>query len=161
MRALFRRIVAGPARTIGWLQIKQNATSIRELAAAIKAGPQPDPRLLPVVTNRRIDPERMAAALGVSVAEVEHRLMLRRRRTARAVYLYLSAAAAFLLVWLYEVITVPETYSGWLYVAGLLAVCAAFALSALYNALVNWQIRTRRLGTFGEFLATEESWWPS
>ncbi|MBV8093066.1 MAG: hypothetical protein JO110_07505 [Acetobacteraceae bacterium] len=96
MRALFRRIVAGPARTIGWLQIKQNATSIRELAAAIKAGPQPDPRLLPAVANRRIDPERMATALAVSVAEVEHRLMLRRRRTARAAYLYLGAAAAFL-----------------------------------------------------------------
>ena len=47
------------------------------------------------------------------------------------------------------------------YVIGLLTICTAMFLSAFYNALVNWQIRTRRLGTVLEFLRTEESWWPS
>ena len=47
------------------------------------------------------------------------------------------------------------------YVVGLLAICTAFFLSAFYNALINWQIRTLRLGTAREFLRAEESWWPS
>jgi hypothetical protein len=39
--------------------------------------------------------------------------------------------------------------------------CGLFRLLAFHNALVNWQIRTLRLGSWREFLNTNESWWPS
>ena len=57
--------------------------------------------------------------------------------------------------------TTPLPYASWLYVLGLLAICAAFGLAALHNALLNWQIRTRHFGTFAEFIRTNETWWPS
>ena len=113
------------------------------------------------IADRRIDPERMAVALNVSVAEVERRLAIRRRTTARAVYLYMSTGSAFLVVWLYKIVGMPDTYSDWLYVAGLLSMCTAFALAAVYNCMVNWQIRSRYLGSFTEFLVTQDTWWPS
>ena len=41
------------------------------------------------------------------------------------------------------------------------AICCCFFLMAFYNALINWQVRTRRLGTAREFLDADETWRPS
>ena len=38
--------------------------------------------------------------------------------------------------------------------------CVLFFLVAFYNALLNFQIRTRRQATWREYLLTSESFWP-
>jgi hypothetical protein len=155
-----RWMFSAPVTAFNWPQIAANARTIRQLADAMGQGPRQDAQVTEALPDRRIDPERMARALGLSVAEVERRLLNKRRTTARSVRIYLFAATGFLALWLWKVVTTPALAS-WLYVAGLLAICAAFGLAALWNALVNWQIRTRHLGSFAEFLATDVTWWPS
>ena len=65
----------------------------------------------------------------------------------------------FLLIWVYEALLQPA-YASLGYILALVAFCAVFFLAAFYNALINWQARTIRLGTAREFLTTTDSWWP-
>jgi hypothetical protein len=152
-------VLGAPVQALGTDQIVKGAGVIGDLAAQIKAGPRADPRVH-VDEGHHLDLETMAFVQGVSVAEIHRLLANRRRQTARAVLCCLCGGGGFLALWLTEAFMTP-VYSCLAYVIGLLTICTAMFLSAFYNALVNWQIRTRRLGTALEFLRTEESWWPS
>jgi hypothetical protein len=67
----------------------------------------------------------------------------------------------FLVVGFYHAAAALPASPSLSYVVGMGAICSCFFLLAFYHALVNWQIRTRRLGTAREFLHADESWWPS
>jgi hypothetical protein len=95
-----------------------------------------------------------------SRTEIERQLCNRRRQTAVSTYCYLAGGAGFLALWTCEALLEP-TYASLPYIVALIGLCGVFFLSAFYNALVNWQARTLRLGTAREFLATDDSWWPS
>lgn len=161
-RGLWRTLgllLGGPVAAFGAKNIADGARTIRGLAEAVKAGPQPDPRLR-TDEDRRIDLSAVAFLSGVSEAEVERQLANRRRQTTWATWCYLAGGCGFLLLWFWEALLTPA-YASPSYVLGLLALCAVFFLSAFHNALVNWQARTRRLGTAREFLHAAETWWPS
>jgi len=42
-----------------------------------------------------------------------------------------------------------------------LGLCLLFLARAVVEAQTNWQIRTGRMGTLREFLATDDAWMPS
>jgi hypothetical protein len=152
-------LLGGPFSTFGTEHIARNAAVIGSLAERLKQGPRTDGRVH-VDDDRRLDLAAMARRAGVSVAAIEIQLANRRRQTARAVLCYLAGGVGFPAFWFLEAISTPS-FTRLAYVGGLLLICTAFFLSAFYNALVNWQIRTLRLGTAREFLCTDESWWPS
>src|SRR5947209_15692093 len=106
-----RWMFSAPATAFNWPQIAANGRTIRQLAETIGQGPRQDAQVTEALPDRRIDPERMARALGLSVAEVERRLLNQRRATARAVWIYLCAATVFLALWLWKVITTPALAS--------------------------------------------------
>ncbi len=155
-----RLIVAAPLACFGYAQIASNASTIRGLVGAIRSGPQPDPhvRLAP---DRTLDVAAMAWAAQVSPLEIERQLENRKRQTTRATFLYLLGAGLFLaLAFFHAIVTLPAlpTLS---YLLTMISICSCFCSMAFYNALVNWQIRTHRLGSAREFLNTGETWWPS
>ena len=154
-----RFILRAPFGALGTEDIVRNAETISKLGAQIRRAPGPDTRIR-TDDDRNLDVVAMAAGAGVNIAEILRLLGNRRRQTAHAVLYYLAGGFGFLGLWLFEAARLP-VYARAAYVVGLLAICAAFFLSAFYNALINWQIRTLRLGSVREFLATEESWWPS
>ena len=102
----------------------------------------------------------MAYDAGMSVAQVRVLLENRRRQSKRSVFCYLGGAIAFFVLWIWQA-SGTAAYTRLPYVVVLLLICGLFCLSAFYNALVNWQCRTERLGTWREFLSTDDSWWPS
>lgn len=102
----------------------------------------------------------MAFLAGTSSYGLETMLARRRRQTAHATKVYLFGGVCFLAFWSYEAFSAP-VFASLPYVLGLIAFCAVFFLSAFHNALINWQIRTRRLGSAREFLNARETWWPS
>lgn len=155
-----RFLFGSPARAAGLPQIQRSWGAIREMAALIIRGPQADRRVR-VKADRELDLYEMAYAMGTTISVVEMRLSARRRQTRLAVYAYLGAAIVLWVSWLYEAITSPGSYARLLTVAGLVAITTCFELGAFYNALVNWQIRTGRLGSAREFLSTTDSWRPS
>jgi hypothetical protein len=152
-------IFGGPINALGVEHIAAGASVIGNLTDRIRWGPGRDSRVR-VHADRALDLQTMAFNAGVSIAGIEMMLANRRRQTARAVLCYAAGAAGFLGLWLWQALSTPA-YTRLPYVIVFLMICGLFCLSAFYNALVNWQIRTLRLGTWREFLSTEESWWPS
>ncbi len=149
----------GPVEALQIGRIVEGAELIGELASRIKTGPPPEAHIY-IDDHRTLDLEYMAAARHVSIDEIHRQLRNRRRQTARATICYLGGGFGFLVLWAFEAFLTP-TYTGLLYVVCLLGICSAMFLSAFYNAMVNWQIRTLRLGTVREFFRADESWWPS
>lgn len=152
-------VFGGPIHALGADRIAESASVIGGLARHIRTGPPADERVL-VYDDRTLDLHTMARDAGISVAQVRMLLGNRRRQTRRSVFCYLAGAAAFFGLWVWQASEAPA-YTRLPYVVVLLLICAVFCLSAFYNALVNWQCRTERLGTWREFLSTDDSWWPS
>lgn len=154
-----RFLLSGPVSTIGMDGIKESASVIGGLARRVRTGPQDD-RRVHVYDDRSLDLHAMAYDAGVSVAQIRVWLGNRRSQTKRSVFCYLAGAIAFFVLWIWQASEV-SAYTRLSYVVVLLLICGLFCLSAFYSALVNWQCRTERLGTWREFLSTDDSWWPS
>ena len=152
-------VLRGPVDAFNPRQVAEGAQMIGRLVQVIKAGPQADPRVR-VVDDGSLDIAAIAFLAGASQADIQRQLRIRRRQTAIATYCYLTGGVGFLTLWTFEALLLPS-YVSLPYIIGLVGLCAVFFLSAFYNALTNWQARTLRLGTAREFLATEDSWWPS
>lgn len=152
-------LLNGPVAAFDARNIAEGARTIGGLVDAIKAGPRPDHRVR-TGEDGALDLAATAFVAGTNEAEVERQLANKRRQTTWATRCYLAGGCGFLLLWFWQALLSPA-YASPSYVLGLLALCAAFFLSAFHNALVNWQARTRRLGTVREFLHAPETWWPS
>lgn len=111
-------------------------------------------------TDGRFDTIVMARDALVTQAEIERQLDNRRRETRGNAIAYLLGGAAVLAFWLYEIATQGISGINPLDVALFLAVVGCLFALAFHNAFLNWQVRTRRLGSVRQFFSTEESWWP-
>ncbi|WOJ91797.1 hypothetical protein RZS28_18890 (plasmid) [Methylocapsa polymorpha] len=98
---------------------------------------------------------------GVSVAAIEELLVRRRRVTARAAYLAFGFGWLFFLGWLWRAATMQWTLGTAASMLEFAPFCVCFFVAAFWNALQNYQIRTRRLATAWEYLATTGAFWPS
>ena len=152
-------VLRGPVEAFNPRQVAQGAQTIGRLVDIMKAGPKADP-CIRVGDDRALNLAATAFLAGASKAEIERQLWNRRRQSAISTYCYLAGGAGFLMLWTFEALLQPA-YVSLTYILGLIGLCAVFFLSAFYNALINWQARTLRLGTAREFLATDDSWWPS
>ena len=155
-----RLVVGAPVACFGYRQIAHNASTIKTLVGDIRKGREPDPRVR-VADDRTLDVAAMAWGAQVSPAEIERQLENRKRQTVRATFCYLLGAGLFLALAFYHAIALLPVFPTLSYVLTMTAICCCFSSMAFYNALVNWQIRTRRLGSAREFLNAEETWWPS
>ena len=97
LRRLFRGIgwlSAGPVDWTGRRGISRGAYFIRDLVAALRFGSRPDPRFR-TSEDGGFDVEATAFLHGISVFELQRRLAVRRRQTARIAYATLPWAASF------------------------------------------------------------------
>jgi hypothetical protein len=140
--------------------IREGGSVIRELISQIRAGREKGRRQIRFDENGNFDVRAMAFDAACSPAEIERRLSNRRDQTRHSTLAYLILGSALLIFW-----AVEGTLFSWRAVRLLqsflfMTVIACFFLLAFYQALVNWQIRCRRLGSIQEFLLTNDSWWP-
>ena len=152
-------LLGGTVAAFGTKNIVEGARTIGSLADRIKAGPAPDRRVR-TDDERYLDMQATAFLAGTSASGLDRLLANRRRQSARATKCYLAGGIGFFAFWFYEAFVSP-VYASLPYVLGLIALCSVFFLSAFHNALINWQVRTRRLGTAREFFNANETWWPS
>ncbi len=155
-----RLVVGTPIACFGYRQIADNAGTIKALIGDIRRRPEPDPRVV-IADNRTLDVSAMAWGAQVSPAEIERQLGNRKRQTVRATFLHLFGAGLFLALAFYHAIATLPVFPTLSYLLTMVAICCCFCSMAFHNALVNWQIRTRRLGSAREFLNADETWWPS
>ena len=164
-------------------EIRAQAETIRGLHGVLRSSGTGSGPALVLDADRRFDLQASAEALRLQAAEaldagriaMEHyaqlggvqagelAVLLRRRRieTARATRLNLAFGFLFLLVWVWSVFSTPAGLAGLLLLLSGLSMCLLFLARAVLEAQTNWQIRTGRMGTLREFLATDEGWMPS
>lgn len=160
-RSWFRRsagFVAEPFR-VHASEVGEGWAFIGTLWQAIRM-PRAQTRLIRLDEAGRFDTAAMASDALVSESEIKLRLDNRQRETSWQAKIYLLGGVCALAAWFYEIVTHGITGMNPIDVVWfLLAVCLLLSF-AFFNAFVNWQIRTRRLGTVLQFFMAEESWWP-
>ena len=165
-RGLFRRIFRGvgwlsavPADWLGVTHVRRGASAIHLLAGKLRVRAARDRRFKREPAGG-FDLQATAFSYGMSVVELEARLSLRRRQTATMAYATFALAVGFLLAWLHEALHTELTASRLALALYFLPFCLLFFLIAFYNALLNFQIRTRRTAGWREYLTTEEAFLP-
>jgi hypothetical protein len=162
LRRMFRGIgwlSAGPVDWTGRRGISRGASFIRDLSVALRFGPHRDPRFR-TSEDGGFDLEATAFLHGISVFELERRLVVRRRQTARIAYAAFALGCIFLTAWVCEALSSPWTLGRIVLALEFLPFCAVFFLLAFYNALLNFQIRIGRAASWCEYLATREPFCP-
>jgi hypothetical protein len=165
-RSAFRTALGG----IGWLaaapvdwagvkSISRAASLIGGLAGTMHARPRRDPRVK-VEDARSFDLMATAVSYGITVPQLEARLAKRRKQTALIAYAMFAMAGLFLLAWARAALSARWTILRMVLSVEFLPFCVLFFLVAFNNALLNFQIRMRRLATWRDYLLTSESFWP-
>ena len=165
-RSLFGRVFrgigwlsAGPVGWVGLRGISRGASFIRNLATVLRAGAQRHPRF-PASEDGGYDLEATAFLCGISLFELQRRLQVRQRQTARIAYATFALGCIFLTAWICEALVSPWTAMRVILALEFLPFCALFFLLAFYNALLNFQIRVGRSAGWLEYLSTDKSFWP-
>ena len=89
---------------------------------------------------------------GITVTEVERRLVNRRVQTRRNTLIDLALGCLLFTAWVWDGGATRFGGMSLIDVALFLAVTACFFVAAFYNALINWQVRARQLGSIAAFL---------
>lgn len=154
-----KMVLGAPIAALSLGQIIQNGRLIRGLISDLKRGPLPL-RAVPVDLHGKLDFAATAVAYELSERELEARLARRRGQTATMAYLAFALGCTFIGLWFWRLLELDGT--GLRLLAGLqfAPFCLVFFLAAFQQAHVNWQLRTGRLGSAGEYLRSAGPFWP-
>jgi hypothetical protein len=152
-------ILSGPMDWADTKSIARASALIRGLSIVARSW-------LPRDSRFRLEPDggfdmtATAYCFGLSVPELQRLLTARRRQTARIAYLMFGLACVVLLTWFRNALMSPWTSARVVLALEFLPFCVLFILIAFYNALINFQIRMRRVVGWREYLTTNEAFWP-
>ena len=154
-----KMVLGAPIAALSLGQIIQNGRLIRGLISDLKRGPLPL-RAVPIDLHGKLDFAATAVAYELSERELEARLARRRGQTATMAYLAFALGCTFIGLWFWRLLELDGT--GLRLLAGLqfAPFCLVFFLAAFQQAHVNWQLRTGRLGSAGEYLRSADPFWP-
>jgi len=150
---------SSPIHWLGVKSIRQGASFIGDLAERSRAGAARDPRFK-TAEEGTFDLTATAFSMGLTVSELEARLLARRRQTAVTSYVLGMLGTVFLLAWFCKVVATPVAGERLVLAADFLPLCLLFVLLAFYQALVNFQIRVGRTAGWREYLTTDNGFWP-
>ena len=150
---------SSPIHWMGVKSIRRGASFIGDLADRTKAPSKRDPRFKTAEAGR-FDLQATAFRMGMTVSQLEHHLLARRRQTALMSYTFGALGSIFLLVWVLKVISTPMIGGRLVLAVEFLPLCLLFLLLAFYQALINYQIRVGRTAGWREYLTTENAFWP-
>jgi len=153
-------LFATPFVWSGAHRIKRGWSSIDDLFRLVRAGPGRDDRFK-TADRGTFDLHATAVSYGIPVHHLEARLAARRVQTARIAYATFALGWLFLVGWIWDALSSAWTVTRITSTLYFLPFCVLFFLVALYNALQNYQIRSGRLATWREYLATPDRFWPN
>ncbi len=154
-----RLVLGAPIAALSLPQILQNGRLIRGLISDLRRGPLP-PRAVPIDPDGSLDFSATAVAYGVSEKELGARLARRRVQTATMAYLAFALGCTFIGLWFWRLLELDGTGLRLLVGLQFAPFCLVFFLAAFQQAHINWQLRTGRLGTAGDYLRSPDPFWP-
>ena len=152
-------VLGAPLSAFPLGQIVRNGRQIGSLVSDLRQGPRP-PRAVPQHRDGMLDKVATASAFGLSEAELDERLALRRRQTARMAYFAFGLGWMSVAAWLLRLLHLDWMGQRLMAALQFAPFCLAFFLTAFKQAHVNWQIRTGQLGSAGDYLRSAEPFWP-
>jgi hypothetical protein len=152
-------LMAAPFAWTGAYRIKRSWSLIGDLVGILRAGPDKDKRFT-TQGQSAFDLQATAFNYGMPVYKLEAMLEARRVQTARIAYSALALGLLFLFGWMWHALSSPWTTTRVTSALYFLPFCAVFFLMAFYNALLNFQIRSGKLASWREYLATSDHFWP-
>jgi hypothetical protein len=152
-------LLASPTEWFGLRSIRAGASSIGRLYQGTRARTGRDRRFA-VEKDRGFDKVATAFNYGISIDELECRLAARRRQTAQLAYALFVIGCLFVLGWVWVALRTAADGGRVLMLIRFLPFCALFYLMSFYNALINFQIRTRRGANWREYISTEKEFLP-
>jgi hypothetical protein len=164
--SLFRRtwrrakfVAGGPVANVGFQEISEGQHFIGGLWSVLRRGSPPDGRLK-TDEDGSLDLRATAFSYGISVEALVERLRFRQAQTARAAYAMFGLGSASLVLWLYGALHMRMSSARLFAALEYLPFCTLFFLLAFKSAWLNWQLRTRRLGSAVAFMTTTEPFLP-
>ncbi len=165
-RSLIRRtwrgigwVSGGPADWAGTSSIRGGASMIGRFLGAARSQPERD-RRFKIEAEGWFDLQATAFSYGMTMPQLEARLVSRRRQTAVIAYGTFVLACLFFLAWLRSAMAIQWAAFRLMSMLEYLPFCLLFFLIAFYNALVNFQIRVGRTASWREYLSTNQAFWP-
>ncbi|MDD4937039.1 MAG: hypothetical protein PHT60_14845 [Acidiphilium sp.] len=153
------RFLIGPGGVVPHRDIVNGAELIKSLLVEIRTR-RASRRKIRLNEDGTFDLAAMAFDAALPVSEIERQMANRQLQTARNAKLYLGLGSVLLVVWAIGILDRAAIVVSGVDMVLFLVVIFCVFLAAFANALINWQVRTRRLGRVGEFLGLEGSWWP-
>jgi len=154
-----RWLASGPADWVSMRRISRGWSFIGDLLGIARRGPLRDPRWK-TEEQGRFDLRATAFSYGLSVAQLEAQLRARQRHTARVAYLAFTLAWLLLVGWVWQSLTTPWTVVRATSSVYFLPFCGLLFLISFHNALLNFQIRSRTMASWRDYIATDEKFWP-
>ncbi len=139
--------------------IAGGAGMIRDFWRKLRVQPKPNP-LFKTKEDGSFDLMASAFMRGMTAAEYEASLRRQQWQTAFAAYLAWGLTVLFVIGWLLGAMDLPSAYGRFIRLMETLPFCLVLFLTGFYQALLNFQIRQRRLAGWREFLFTEKGFWP-
>ena len=152
-------LFASPTEWFGVRSVKSGAASIGRLYQGMRP-PRHRDRRVSLGDGKAFDKAATAFNYGISPEELERRLAVRRRQTARFAYALFTIGCLFVLSWLWVASRTPSELGRLVMLLRFFPFCVLFYLLSFYNALVNFQIRTGRAANWMEYISTERGFLP-
>lgn len=155
----FAWLSGAPADWMGWRTISAGAALLGRLYQKTRGSERRDSRFK-TAGGRVFDAPGTAFAYGINVQEFERRLGARRRQTATLAYVMFALACFFVLAWVHVALRTASGGGRLVLLLQFLPFCVLFYLMSFYQALINFQIRTRRTAGWHAYLTTEDGFLP-
>ena len=152
-------VLGAPLSAFPLGQIVRNGHQIGSLVSDLRQGPRP-PRAVPQHRDGKLDKAATAFVYELSAAELDKRLALRRRQTARMAYFAFGLGWIFVAAWMLRLLHLDWAGQRLMAALQFAPFCLAFFLTAFKQAHVNWQLRTGLLGSASDYLRSAEPFWP-
>jgi hypothetical protein len=152
-------LTGGPLDWFGRKSVGSGAGMVSRLWSQTRQGSQRDSRFK-VCEGGEFDFTATACSYGITVEALEKRLEQRQRMTMLVSYGALAIALFSVMFWIHSAIAEPYTFRRVLTAVEFLPFIGLCTLLAFYNALLNFQIRSRRSASWRAFLSTEEGFFP-
>ena len=139
--------------------IRSSAWFIGESLKEVRAASRRDPRFR-LFPDGEFDLEATTFLYGISHSEMERRLARRRRHSAYMAYVCAVLAVGSCAGWIGRVFGSPADAGTVMLTLNAIGFGVICVLGAFYQALINFQLRSRRAVGWKEYLMTERGFWP-
>ena len=152
-----KKVLSAPLASFGWGEVRDGRRFIGDLVNSMRAE-APIDRRFQYHKDGRFDLEATASRYGISVWELEKQLAKRRRQFSRRAYLWFSLGWCAFFAWIWRTATLHWTAGHILAAVEFAPFCLIFFLVAFQSALLNHQIRQRRLVSPWQYLRADDFW---